>query len=93
MQGYAANAAPYLIANENCAMQFGMDMFGGTGPGNAASPNPGFATGGSATIGASKFTTASSPELTFPYSYDLQQAGQDDITNHNLQAGGGIGGS
>jgi prepilin-type N-terminal cleavage/methylation domain-containing protein len=89
-----AGAASFLIANENGAMQFGMDIFSGAGSaGSSANPNAGFATGGSATIGTSKFGATLSNDLTFPYSYDLQQAGQDDITNHNLQATGGIGGS
>jgi prepilin-type N-terminal cleavage/methylation domain-containing protein len=35
----------------------------------------------------------SSNDPTNPNSYDLQQAAQDDITNHNLLATGGIGGS
>jgi hypothetical protein len=100
-------AATFLIANEGNAMQFGMDVFPG-GPGSTANPNSGFAHGnpgnfslqpGSSTLpnplsGAPTFNTSStSPDPTFPLSYDLQQAGQDDITNHNLQATGGIGGS
>ncbi len=94
-QNFGAGATPFLIANENCAMQFGLDMFGG---GTSQFPNAGFTANASLPAGPSggwpSFTTANSnSDPTYPYSYDLFQAGQDDITNHNLQATGGIGGS
>jgi len=84
------SAAFYLIANENCALPFGLDVLGGglkgftnavTIPlGSASSPYP-------------SFGTTSSVDPTHPTTYDLQQAAKDDISNHNLSAGGAIGGS
>jgi prepilin-type N-terminal cleavage/methylation domain-containing protein len=77
------NVAQALIANENNAMPFGFDIFPNAG---------GFA--GNATLPAlTPIPYGSSNDPTNPNSYDIQQAGQDDITNHNLQATGGIGGS
>jgi prepilin-type N-terminal cleavage/methylation domain-containing protein len=91
MQGMAANASPYLIANENNAMQFSLDMFpnlSGLGPGGSTSYNV-HSPGSPPSFNSSN----SSVDPTNPGSWDVQQAGQDDISNHNLQATGGIGGS
>jgi prepilin-type N-terminal cleavage/methylation domain-containing protein len=71
-------AAAALIANENNAMQFGLDAVD-------------FTSGTS--IGISNVGTTSSNDPLNPNTFDIQQAGQDDIGNHNLQATGGIGGS
>jgi prepilin-type N-terminal cleavage/methylation domain-containing protein len=84
-------ASQMLIANENNAMPFGLELFGS---GSSSSPNSGFI--GSASIPIKlpvTFTNTSSNDPTYPSSYDLWQAAQDDITNHNLSSGGVIGGS
>jgi hypothetical protein len=83
MQGMGSGAAPFLIFNENNALPFAMDLFGG---GTA-----GFTTNGSITN--TSFVYGPSNDPLHPSSYDLLQAGQDDISNHYLQATGGIGGS
>jgi len=103
IQGAGPVASAMLIANENNAMPFGLDLFG---LGSSANPNPGFVKNVSIpAAGTSTFpsiTTSSFPTFTrsstsgdptYPYTYDLQQAGQDDISNHNIQSGGTIGGS
>ena len=75
-------SATQLIANENNAMQFGLDLTDFTSSAtltNTAIP-----------VDASN---PSSYDATNPTSYDLQQAGQDDISNQNLSAAGAIGGS
>ncbi len=75
-------ASAHLIANENNAMPFGW---------TSGAPDVDFT--GSATIG---FSTVSYNVLGipgFPTTYETLQAAQDDITNQNLQATGGIGGS
>jgi hypothetical protein len=74
--GGAASLA--LIANENNAMQFGLDVADFTA--NATIQTVGIA-GGSTNNPAN------------PNSVDIQSAGQDDITNHSLHSSGGIGGS
>jgi type II secretory pathway pseudopilin PulG len=71
------NAALALIANENNAMQFGLDVADFTV--NATIQNAGIA-------------GLSSNDPTNPNSLDVQLAGQDDITNHNLYSTGGLGG-
>jgi type II secretory pathway pseudopilin PulG len=95
MTQMADNAALPLIANENNAMPFGMDLFGGgtagftnvvtvpLGPVNAKFP------------AFSNQTIAQSvnDDPTQPTSYELQEASKDDISNHNLQSVSGIGGS
>jgi hypothetical protein len=78
----AATASSSLLANENNAMTFGMDLFSGSG---------GFAS--NVSVSSTTFTNTSSSDPTNPTTYDLQQAGQDDISNHNLQSAGAIGGS
>lgn len=86
MTTLGAGAASYLIANENSAMPFALDLLG--------SGTAGFTT--SATIGTTSFSVTvpgPSGDPTHPSSYDLQQSAQDDISNHNLQSGGAIGGS
>ena len=83
LQTLGAGAASYLIANENNAMPFALDLF--------ANGTAGFTT--SATIGTTSFTYGPSNDPTRPSSYDLLQSGADDISNHNLQTGGAIGGS
>jgi hypothetical protein len=80
-------AAPLaLIANENNAMQFGLDLIDPSGHGFT----------NSATIQNTRIpvdpTNPSSVDPTTPTSFDIQLAGQDDITNHNLQSAGGLGG-
>ncbi len=81
LQSLGASASLALIANENNAMQFGLDVADFTAtatianltiPVNPASP--------------------SSVDPTTPTSFDIQLAGQDDITNHSLSAAGGLGG-
>jgi len=78
-----------LIANENNAMPFALDLFGGGlfGFTNQVSIPP----NGSGNV--TTFSFAPSNDPTHPSSYDLLQGAQDDISNHNLQATGGIGGS
>jgi len=83
MKSLGSTAASYLIANENNALPFAMDLFGG---GTA-----GFTT--NVSVSNTTFPYGPSPDPTHPSSYDLLQGGQDDISNHNLQATGGIGGS
>ncbi len=85
MKTLGASASYYLIANENNALPFALDLLGG---GTA-----GFTTTVSVPVAGESFTAVPSNDPTRPSSYDLQQAAQDDITNHNLQTTGGIGGS
>ncbi|MGC8642791.1 MAG: prepilin-type N-terminal cleavage/methylation domain-containing protein [Isosphaeraceae bacterium] len=79
----ADQISAYLIANENVAMPFG---WAGTGPlvdfinVGATYSFPGIAWG-------------PSENPLYPSSYDLFNAAQDDITNQNLEAVSGIGGS
>jgi prepilin-type N-terminal cleavage/methylation domain-containing protein len=89
------NASKMLIANENNAMPFGMDLFGS---GTSSSPNAGFVS--SVSIPASgtgtypSFTSSgTSGDPSYPYTYDLMQSAGDDISNHNITSGGSIGGS
>jgi hypothetical protein len=70
-------AALSLIANENVAMQFGLDFVDFTQ---------------SAVIQNSAISGISSNDPNIPNSVDIQNAGQDDITNHNVQSAGGLGG-
>lgn len=73
-----------LIANENSALPFGLDLIDFTVTGgiswNYNSP---------VVISAS----ASSIDPNNPMSFDIQQSSQDDITNHNLSTTVGVGGS
>jgi prepilin-type N-terminal cleavage/methylation domain-containing protein len=78
----AAVAVQALIANENNAMPFALDVADFTKS----------ATLSNVTIPVNT-TNPSSDDPTNPNSYDLQQAAQDDISNQNLSAVGGIGGS
>ena len=71
-----------LIANENNAMPFSLDVADFTLSATV--------TGTSIPVNTSN---PSSPDPTQPNSYDLQQAAQDDISNQNLMAVGAIGGS
>ena len=73
----------HLIANENIAMPFGW--------GTSGLLDVDFI--GNATIGISAVSGGPSLDPTHPSSYDLFNAAQDDITNQNLQAVGGVGGS
>jgi hypothetical protein len=69
-----------LIANENSALPFGLDVIDFTGT----------------TLQITSPTTISGPSSNNPVapnSFDIQQAAQDDISNQNLMATGGIGGS
>jgi len=83
----ADSISAYLIANENNAMPFGWHS---TGP-NTFAPDVDFMS--SAPIGLSniQYNVLSIPS--YPTTYEVFQAAQDDITNQNLQATGGIGGS
>jgi prepilin-type N-terminal cleavage/methylation domain-containing protein len=81
MQAMGNNAASFLIANENNAMPFALDLIGPSGFQNAVHYQN------------TTFSNVSSFDPTHPSSYDLQQSAQDDISNHNLQAVSGIGGS
>ena len=77
------SAASYLIANENSALPFGLDVVG--------NGLKGFTTTVTFPLGASSTSypssgTASSVDPTHPSSYDIQQAAKDDISNHNLQS-------
>ena len=78
-----SNPANFLIGVENNAMQFGTDAFDSS---KGTTSAPYIASG--TTIPAN-----SSGDPTHPSSYDIQQAGQDDITNHNLGSTATIGGS
>jgi hypothetical protein len=84
------NPAHYLIANENNALPFALDLLGGGITGFTTKERIPVSPGQTypQIIG-----TKPSDDPTHPNSYDLQQAGHDDISNHNLQAIGGIGGS
>jgi hypothetical protein len=75
-----------LIANENNALPFALDVFG---PGNLT----GFKNAAQYGSGTPSFQNVSSGDSTHPSSYDLREAAKDDISNHNLQAVSGIGGS
>ena len=80
------NAATCVIANENCALPFAMDVLGGNlmgfaGTATFPSPMPRY----------SNISRRRDPN--HPTSYDLREAAKDDISNHNLQAVSGIGGS
>jgi type II secretory pathway pseudopilin PulG len=84
-QQMGPNAGLYLIANENNALPFAMDVLGGGIAGftaHAMYPN-----------GGGSFGANPSNDPTHPSSYDLRQSAQDDITNQNLQTTGAIGGS
>ncbi|MFI5460506.1 MAG: prepilin-type N-terminal cleavage/methylation domain-containing protein [Isosphaerales bacterium] len=89
MLSLGSGAAVNLIANENNALPFALDILGGGTDGfktqvsiPVTSPNT-----------VPTFLYGPSTDPTRPSSYDLLQGGQDDISNHNLQATGGIGGS
>jgi hypothetical protein len=77
LQTLGGNASLALIANENNAMQFGLDVADFTG---------------NATIQATAITGGSSNDPANPNSEDIQNNGQDDITNHNIASAGGLGG-
>jgi hypothetical protein len=80
--GKPDNVCAALLLNENNAMQFGLDVADFTAP-----ASQGF-------VSAIALPTVSSNDpINNPNSYDIQQAGQDDISNHSLQTTGGIGGS
>ena len=80
--GTADLASAHLIANENSAMPFGWS--------NGA-PDVDFT--GSATIGSATVSYNVLGIPGYPTTYETFQAAQDDITNQNLEATGGIGGS
>jgi prepilin-type N-terminal cleavage/methylation domain-containing protein len=85
MTALGNTAAEFLIANENNALPFALDLLGGgtTGfTGTVAFPSA-----------SASFGNVSSGDPTRPSSYDLRQSAQDDISNHNLQSVSGIGGS
>jgi len=82
MLSLGSGAAASLIANENNALPFGMELFSVAG---------GFTA--NVSVQSTAFPNVPSNDPTHPSSYDLLQGAQDDISNHNLQATGGIGGS
>jgi prepilin-type N-terminal cleavage/methylation domain-containing protein len=75
----APTAALHLIANENVAMQFGLDLVDFTISTTIPNQTP-------------TISGISSSDPTNPNSVDIQNAGQDDITNHSVQSAGGVGG-
>ena len=83
----ADSISAHLIANENNAMPFGWHSTGT----NTYAPDVDFMS--SAPIGFSniQYNVLSIPS--YPTTYETFQAAQDDITNQNLEATGGIGGS
>jgi prepilin-type N-terminal cleavage/methylation domain-containing protein len=91
MKQLGGGAAPYLIANENNALPFSLDVFGGQWPPTSVSGLSGFVS--APTYATPGFPTSSTNDPTHPSSYDLREAAKDDISNHNLQAVSGIGGS
>jgi hypothetical protein len=75
-----------LIVNENNALPFSLDLFGNR------VRDEGFSAAES--IRTTMFTNKNRlTDPAHPGSYDLTLAGQDDVSNHNLQAVSGIGGS
>jgi len=77
LKSLGLNASLALILNENNAMQFGLDVADFTA---------------NATIQSATISGGSSNDPANPNSFDIQLAGQDDITNHSLHSAGGIGG-
>jgi hypothetical protein len=76
-------ASSAMIYNENNALQFGLELL----------PGGGFMTSPTIPNAGTKFTTQSTYDPTNPHTYEIQQAGQDDVTNHNVQSLGGFGGT
>jgi len=74
----------YLIANENNAMPFGW---------TSGAPDVDFmsTTSGQISFSSVPYNVLNIPS--YPTTYEVIQAAQDDINNQNLQATGGIGGS
>jgi prepilin-type N-terminal cleavage/methylation domain-containing protein len=79
--GTAQPTASQLLANENNALPF--SIWDTTQVADFTVKS---------LIQTSTISTATSGDPTHPYSFDLQQAAQDDISNHNLQSTVGIGG-
>ncbi len=81
-----------LIANENSARAFGLDLIDFT-PGQPTSAGfiPWTNYSNPPQISAMNFPSTLIPDK--PSSFDIQQASQDDITNHNLSTTVGVGGS
>ncbi len=75
-----------LVANENSALPFGLDLVDFTLAGGIpwTYSNP-------PTISATTFPSSIDPNN--PSSFDIQQSSLDDITNHNLSTTVGVGGS
>ncbi len=92
MRQLGAGAAPYLLANENNALPFGLDVFGGGNGVNLTGflGSAQYPTGASGTPG---FPNVSSNDPLHPSSWDIQEAAKDDISNHNISSAGAIGGS
>jgi prepilin-type N-terminal cleavage/methylation domain-containing protein len=80
--GSADIASAHLIANENNAMPFGW---------TSGAPDVDFMNSAQIGISTINYNVQSIPS--YPTTYEVFQAAQDDITNQNLQATGGIGGS
>jgi prepilin-type N-terminal cleavage/methylation domain-containing protein len=85
MNGLGGNAAANLIANENNALPFSLDILGGW--------PAGFLDPAHYRLTTPAFTASPSNDPNHPSSYDLRQSAEDDISNHNLQTTAAIGGS
>jgi hypothetical protein len=86
MLGFGSTNGPLaLIANENNAMPFALDVF------SVHNLVGGFAE--NATISTTTIPLNPSADPTHPSTSDLIQAAQDDISNQNIQPTGGLGGS
>ena len=96
--GLGLSPSSCLIANENNALPFALDVFFGQWPAwrvrSRASRIRVVAFFSDRWEWATPvFPAATSNDPLHPSSYDLQQSAADDISNHNLQAVSGIGGS
>jgi len=79
-------ASVHLIANENNAMPFGWTQ-------GTTTPDVDFISSATIPSGLSTINHNVLNTPSYPTTYEVIQAAQDDITNQNLQATGGIGGS
>ncbi len=77
-------ASAHLIANENNAMPFGW---------TSGAPDVDFMSSATIANGLSTIPYNVLNIPSYPTTYEVFQAAQDDITNQNLEATGGIGGS
>jgi len=79
-------ASVHLIANENNAMPFGWTQ-------GTTTPDVDFISNATIPSGLSTINYNVLNIPSYPTTYEVMQAAQDDITNQSLQATGGIGGS